>query len=66
MTPDDVRERLEEIVTNARDPEAAHGMEDDLRAAVLQAIAEGSCTDPVEAARLALRTSDIDFPRWYA
>jgi len=32
---------------------------------VLEAIAQGSAEDPVEMARLALTSDDMDFPRWY-
>lgn len=48
------------------DSETAHALEDSLRADVLRAIADGSCFDASECARLAVSTAELDFPRWYA
>ena len=48
------------------DPEAAHSREDDLYESVLRAIADGLATDPVAMAKEALKTKDIEFPRWCA
>lgn len=49
------------------DNEAAHEAEDRLWHSVLVSIAEGTCEDdPADLARIALRTDDIPFIRWYA
>lgn len=66
MTPDLVRSRIADIAASAGDFEAAHGMEDDLRADVLNAIATWDIEDGIECARLAMTTSDIEFPRYCA
>lgn len=66
MTPDDVRERMEAMKAAEGDWEATHGIEDDLWEAVLESIAEGSCDDPAELARVALHSRDLEFTRWYA
>ncbi len=65
MTVDDVRKILEEIYDTAKkDPEGAHGTEDRLWAEVLEAIATGA-ENPRELAQEALKSRDIEFPRWY-
>jgi hypothetical protein len=66
LTPEAIRRDIERIRAAASDPEVAHTLEDTLRAAVLQAIAEGRCTDPQECARVALLTRQVDFARWCA
>lgn len=67
MSPLLVQARIAEIVAVGQDDdERAHGLEDDLRGAVLLAIAEGRCEDPQECARLALTTDDLTFCRWCA
>jgi len=66
MTIQDVRDRLGKIEKASNEPESAHLEEDGLWMAVLGAIAQGSAEDPVEMARLALTSDDMDFPRWYA
>lgn len=48
------------------DDESAHIAEDLLYAEVLQSIAEGSCENAAECARLALTSEMIEFSRWYA
>ncbi len=59
-------EKAEEI-RNLRDPEAAHGMEDDLHLSILRTIAQGVCMSHAqELCRIALRLAEDDFPRWYA
>lgn len=66
--PDHARQGLEELRQLVGDPEAAHAAEDDLRAAVLAAIASGYLTgeDAIQAADLALSTTQVEFARWYA
>lgn len=66
MTPSDVIKLLSEIEHADCDQERAHALEDDLFVEVLSAIAEGQCDNPAELARLALRSRDIEFDRWYA
>lgn len=66
MTPQDVADRLAAIRKEAGDNEQQHGLEDELYVAVLRSIAEGSCEDPAETARVALQANDIEFTRWYA
>ena len=66
MNSEEVQRRIEIIRAAAGDPEGAHVDEDMLFTDVLEAIAAGTCEDPTECARLALTTSEIDFPRWHA
>lgn len=66
MTLDDVAKRVQNIRDARDDDEAAHEMEDKLRADLLTAIANGSCEHPRECARAALAASEIDFARWCA
>lgn len=65
MTVDEVIKRIQEIIANADDCERAHGMEDQLREDVLQAINDG-CGDYRTIAGLALSTRNIPFTRYYA
>lgn len=62
----DIQSMLDEIKAESGDPEVAHCTEDDMHFALLQAIADGTCENPQECARLALTSTDIDFPRWCA
>lgn len=66
MNPEIVRARVKEIHAMRSDDEAAHSEEDSLRNDLLQGIADGSCEDPQECARLALETNEIPFARWCA
>jgi phosphate uptake regulator len=61
-----VVDRIEAIRAMASDDEMAHGEEDSLYEDILRAIAEGTCENPQECARLALTTQDIEFHRWGA
>lgn len=63
MTLADVQLRLSEIKACAGDPEAAHGMEDDLWLDVLDGIARGLVANPAEVCAMALRSRNIDFQR---
>lgn len=65
MTVDEVIARVNEIAACAGDDEAAHGMEDRLRADVLRAIVDGS-PRPEALAAAALQTDIIEFARWCA
>lgn len=66
MTPDEIGKRVIEIAQMIGDPESAHTEEDRLHQAVLRAIASGDCDDPAACATMALRTLELDFPRWCA
>jgi hypothetical protein len=65
MTIEDVKTEVERIRQIAGQPESAHKAEDDLHAAVLEAIAKGA-KNPAELAAEALETARIRFSRWYA
>lgn len=66
MTLQDVERALAEIREHVYDDECAHGQEDALYRAVLQAIADGTCESPADCARLALTSQAEDFERWCA
>jgi hypothetical protein len=53
------------LAEDRKDYEAAHGVEDELWMRVLEAIRDGA-ENPSELARIALKTGEIDYPRWYA
>jgi hypothetical protein len=63
---DDVRAVIEHIRQISGDSERAHIMEDKLHQAVLRAIADGTCENPVGCAQDALVTQKIEFERWHA
>lgn len=63
LTPDELRARLEEIGKD--DPEAGHGLIDDLMRAALTAIRDGH-DEPRNLAHAVLVADQADFPRWYA
>lgn len=63
LTPDELKDRLEEI--GKADPEAGHGLLDDLMRAALAAIRDGH-GDPRALANAVLVADEADFPRWYA
>ena len=66
VTPEIVSEWVEHMRTQFKDFNGdAHEFEDELRHAVLNAIANGTCVDPAECARIAASSSKIDVPRWY-
>ncbi|MEU5426879.1 hypothetical protein AB0H73_14920 [Streptomyces olivoreticuli] len=62
MTVEDVARRLAEIAHHQDDSEAAHGLEDQLHADVLRAIAAGAPDAEILAAA-ALRSETLDFSR---
>jgi hypothetical protein len=66
MTRGDVRAWVERIARVTDDDEAAHVLEDELRAWVLKAIASGRCDDPKGCCEEALRTETFKFARWCA
>ena len=59
-----VTKRLEKIRDRADDPENAHYQEKELWQEVLEWAAAGR--DVQSAAKEALKTTEIDFPRWFA
>lgn len=61
-----VRQQVAAIEECIGDPEAAHSLEDSLRAAILSAIATGDCEDPKAVAAAALESDALPFPRWCA
>lgn len=61
-----VKKKLAEIHAVAEDDEKAHGLEDALWAAVLEAIASGKARNPKALAAEALKSSAISFARWCA
>ena len=63
VTPRVVSEMVAGIKAKENDDEAAHSAEDGLYLYVLQAIADGECTDIKECARIALTMQDLDFER---
>lgn len=65
MTISEAERRVAHVVSIAGDDENAHGAEDELREAVLEQIAQGH-PHAAALARVALRTGDIEFSRWYA
>jgi len=68
MKTADAKQLLEELraIAAEGDSEAAHSLEDHIRGAVLEAIADGSAEDARALARVALSTADIEFERWMA
>lgn len=57
---------VDAIQAGADDPEGAHINEDRLYELVLSAIGAGTADDPAACAAAALKTADLEFPRWYA
>ncbi len=66
MNADQVRQRIATIADTAGDPEVAHSHEDALYLDLLTAIAKGECDDPQACAREAVKSAEMDFPRWCA
>jgi len=66
MTVKDVLQQVENVRHLKHDPEAAHCLEDELWDNVLMAIAGDIGANPQELAKAALKTKEIDFPRWCA
>lgn len=65
MTIAEIERRIAHIEAIRGDDESAHSAEDDLRADVLRAIANGAA-DAAAMAKLALTTERIEFARWCA
>ncbi len=65
MTVAEVEHRVQQLALVAHDNETAHTQEDDLYEELLEDIANGTCVDPRECAREALKTKLLPFRRWY-
>jgi hypothetical protein len=65
VTVETIQTAVKAIAEVADDPENAHGREDSLWRAVLEAIAAGA-PNAVELAKAALESEKIEFPHWYA
>lgn len=65
MTTDDALERLARIGDMSGDDEAAHSEEDGFFADVLREVAGGN-PYARDLAKIALRSYDIEFARWYS
>jgi hypothetical protein len=65
ITKKEVREKIKELkkYIKERDWEAAHGTEEQIRLDILRAVAEGS-VESQKLAKIAVKLSKIDFPRW--
>lgn len=63
MTKTEAQRAVKAIRDLRNDPEAAHGVEDALHIAALQAIAEGNTEDARGLARVALTSLRIKFTR---
>lgn len=62
----EAKEWVNDIKDNRRDFEAAHVLEDELYLKVLRGIADGTCEDPQQVAKEAIKTQNISFPRYCA
>ena len=65
MTPEEIANRVN-LIKALGDPESKHIEEDQLYETVLKAIAAGNVKDPAECAKAALKTKELNFPRWYS
>lgn len=63
-TAEEIRLRLMEIIQRRSEPDVAHGLEDDLHQDTLKAIAAGA-PNARELAAEALKSMEIEFPRWF-
>ena len=62
----EVKKWVDSIKDSRRDFEAAHVLEDVLYLKILRGIAAGTCEDPQQVAKEAIKTQDINFPRYCA
>lgn len=60
----EAREWVNDIKDSSRDFEAAHIMEDELYLKILRGIADGTCENPQQVAKEAIKTQNISFPRY--
>jgi hypothetical protein len=66
VKPADIEAIVDRIGKMAHDPEAAHALEDDLRAEVLRVISDRRTLYPAACADAALATECFGFARWCA
>lgn len=66
LTPEKVKEMVEDLKQIIGDDESAHAREDEIHQQTLEAISQGECFSPWECAKEALKTKEIDFNRWCA
>ncbi|WP_297952990.1 hypothetical protein [uncultured Lactobacillus sp.] len=62
----EVKKWVDSIKDSRSDFEAAHVLEDELYLKILRGIADGTCEDPQQVAKEAIKTQDINFPRYCA
>lgn len=64
----EIGDMVDAVRNAAGDDEQAHGLEDEARTRVLEALADGefNLIDSMKAARMILRTAEIEFARWCA
>lgn len=65
ITPEIIRATVARLSDITDNPDYAHRLEDKIRHDVLEAIANG-CEKSRECAVEALKSSELDFPRWYS
>ena len=65
ITLEEIQTQLKYLEDGKKDPEVAHSQRDYLWECVLEAIVEGA-ENPKELAEEALKSEEIDFPRWCA
>ena len=66
MTIEEVQNCVQDIASIAGDPEDQHELEDKLHVDVLKQVAASGDQILSALAKEALKTQDIDFPRWCA
>ncbi|WP_131501286.1 hypothetical protein [Lactobacillus crispatus] len=66
MNVSEAKEWVNDIKDSRRDFEMAHCLEDELYLKILREIADGTCEDPQQVAKEAIKTQDINFPRYCA
>jgi len=64
MSPEIVKQQIEEIKMQSHDAEVAHSIEDHLYFSIIASISQDLCENPKECCKIALESWDIDFPRW--
>jgi hypothetical protein len=60
----DIRKKIGEIAGEMDDPETAHSLEDELYQLVLETIVSKNTDDVLGLCLEALKTKQMDFPRW--
>ena len=60
MTPEQLKEKVDKIISQGGDPEAAHSDEDELHQELIREFAPKWVVEEID------RLDDADFPRWCA